>query len=175
VTARADLTGLRFDRWTVVGYVFSRNGKAHWNCRCECGTSREVAGGNLRGGLSRSCGCLNLEVVRQQHVTHGENRGGRRTSEYTTWKSMRQRCTNPKEQGYRYYGARGISICERWGSFKNFLADMGRRPGPGYSIDRIDNDGNYEAENCRWATQTEQRRNSRTPAQVRAQLRRATP
>ena len=81
---------------------------------------------------------------------------------------MRQRCSNPKAGKWSYYGGRGITVCDRWSSFKNFLADMGRRPGAGYSIDRIDNDGNYEPGNCRWATQGEQRRNSRTPAQMRA-------
>jgi hypothetical protein len=92
---------------------------------------------------------------------HGESRGIGRTVEYTAWQSMRYRCLNPRSKKYRLYGGRGITICERWSSYECFLADMGRRPSAEHSLDRTDNDGNYELRNCRWATRSEQSRNRR--------------
>lgn len=92
---------------------------------------------------------------------HGDARRGKRTPEYRAWYSVHQRCSNPKVYRYDRYGGRGIGVCERWQEFENFLADMGRRPGPGYSIDRVDNDGDYEPGNCRWATRVEQVRTTR--------------
>ena len=93
--------------------------------------------------------------------THGESLCGSNTVEYRAWCRMRARCNNPKQRDYRYYGARGIKVCERWNDYRNFLADMGRRPSPKLSLDRIDNDGHYEPGNCRWTTQSEQVRNQR--------------
>lgn len=130
-------------------------------CRCDCGAEGEFAVAHLRRGGSQSCGCLQRERVAQRMTTHGETLGRIRSTEYRTWKAMRQRCGDPFHQDFRLYGGRGIKVCDRWQSFSNFLADMGRKPSASHSIDRIDNDRGYEPGNCRWATAKEQRANQR--------------
>jgi hypothetical protein len=144
--------GNRYGRLLIVR--FSHMNK--WNqrvylCRCDCGTEKAIHGRRLVIGNARSCGCLSKEV-RTRH-------GKRDSTEYRIWTLMWQRCTNKKLDAYKWYGARGISVCERWRKFENFLADMGERP-PGMTLDRFPNkDGHYEPGNCRWATATEQARN----------------
>jgi hypothetical protein len=162
--------GERFGRWTITGWAPSTKWDRIANVSCDCGTRGTATLKHLRQGRSTSCGCFRAEVSRASRLRHGEtdSKGGA-TAEYRTWQAMKTRCLNPRSRGYAFYGARGITVCERWlHSFENFLADMGRRPSAKHSIERVDNDAGYSPSNCRWATHAEQLANRRPYKNARA-------
>lgn len=163
---RIDLTGKRFGRLIVAKEVEpERRGdgspRRKFLCKCDCGNDRAVTGESLRSGHTQSCGCLHIERAREGNLKHGHVTNRKPTPTYNSWFDMVRRCTDNKRKAYKNYGGRGITICDRWRTFENFLADMGECP-PGLTLDRIDNNGNYEPGNCRWATKKEQNRNQRT-------------
>ena len=163
-TTLTDLTARRFGRLTAISRSCNINGRVAWLCRCDCGVETTVIGNKLQQGRTVSCGCRrrdilnNMSNVGKSNATHK----GTGTPEFRTWTGMKTRCFNVRSQDYEQYGGRGITVCDRWLSFETFLADLGPRPTPQHSIDRINNDGNYEPGNCRWATKKEQSRNQST-------------
>lgn len=153
-----DLSGQRFTRLVAQKRIgTSPDRQALWMCICDCGKEISVASGHLKSAHTKSCGCFNTDSTLQRFTTHGESYG----STFAAWRNMKQRCTNPKNPAYPNYGGRGITVCDRWMVFENFLADMGKRP-DGTSIDRVDNDAGYSKENCRWTDRATQSRNKRS-------------
>lgn len=152
---RSDLAGRRFGRIVAIEDVGTDGNHRLWMCHCDCGVDKVVSAASLVRGHQQSCGC----GIRTHRLS--------RSSTYKSWQMMRQRCSNPRNDNYRRYGAKGIGVCERWESFENFVADMGERP-EGTSLDRIDSVGNYESGNCRWATRREQNVNTSRWAGYRA-------
>ena len=157
--AYIDRTGQVFGRLTVLSEAIGGSDRK-WKCQCSCGNITIVAGGNLRAGVSRSCGCLHKELLIRQLTKHGGSANGKRTPTYQSWRSMRKRCNNPNNPRWADYGGRGIRVCERWDDFASFLADMGEKP-PGTSIERVNNERGYEPGNCIWADAATQARNTR--------------
>ncbi len=157
-----DLTGNVIGRWTVVRREANKpTGGTMWLCRCECGNEKIVDGIVLRDQRSRSCGCLHDDMVVARSTKHGLTPANAKPPPvYHSWSGMKARVTNPNNMHYASYGGRGITICEKWMTFTGFLEDMGDKP-KGTSLDRIDNNGNYCKENCRWSTPKEQSRNKR--------------
>lgn len=151
------LVGERFGRLTVVERLDStERGHSMWLCRCDCGAEKSVLGTSLRKGATKSCGCLSKEITAQSHTTHGKSA----TRTFAIWRGMKTRCQNKNSISFKNYGGRGITVCERWMTFENFLADMGECPA-GFSIDRIDPNGNYEPRNCQWVSHKTQQNNRR--------------
>jgi hypothetical protein len=153
------LGGERFGLLLVVDAAGFSKGRALWRCVCDCGATDVIAVGNLlQQGKKKSCGCATSAMVSAAKRTHGQAR----TAVYKRWLNMKQRCGNPDNPAWKNYGGRGIRVCDRWlNSFETFYADVGDPPAPSLSLDRIDNDGNYEPGNVRWATWSQQQKNAR--------------
>jgi hypothetical protein len=148
-----DISGQTFGRLIVIGRVPTDGKHVLWSCRCECGTEKTVRGEHLNRGRVVSCGCYGRTAA----TTHGQYK----TPEYYVWAKVLDRCNNPRCANFKDYGGRGITVDPAWMAFERFLADMGPRPSSQHSIDRVDNDGPYCRDNCRWATRAEQSRNTR--------------
>lgn len=148
-----DLTGKKFGRLTVIARSGNKGNQTAWHCKCECENEVIVVGASLSNERSKSCGCLQKESAVESKKTHGLSK----TPEYRNWKSMIRRCENENTKDFAYYGARGIKVCERWReSFEWFLSDMGERPSPKHTIDRMNVNDDYCPDNCVWATQSTQ-------------------
>jgi hypothetical protein len=165
-----DITGQRFGRLVAVQKTMPRRLRTFWRFRCDCGVEKEIDSNHVRHGRIQSCGCYLAEVLRsEEHRQHCQamaklprTHGMSRTPVHAVWKTMWERCRNPKCHDYRWYGALGVKVCDRWASFENFYADMGEPNG--LTLDRIDPRGNYEPKNCRWTSWDVQRANKRSNA-----------
>ena len=172
-----DLEGQRFGRLTVVafgGLQPGRQSKAVWICRCDCGRWRTVLGASLRIGQTVGCGCVRIASITRHGHTTSKNGLRASTRVYNIWTGVKRRCLNPDDPAYHNYGGRGIALSPRWMDFRCFYADMGDPPTRKHTLDRIDNDGNYEPGNCRWATMKEQLQNTRRNRWVEFSGRRQT-
>jgi len=157
MSKKIDLVGKKFGRLLVLEEVTrdSRLAKIRWECLCSCGKTTTSVTQSLVSGKILSCGCLKNELSKERCTTHGKSR----TNIYRIWQGMIQRIRNPKSPAYKIYGGRGIKYCESWALFENFYKDMGKCPNDSYSLDRKNSNGDYNKDNCRWASQYTQQRN----------------
>lgn len=157
-----DIAGNRYGRLLVLRKSGNRSsGATIWIVECDCGARRVVTGYDLRKGKIVSCGCLRKERTAIRSTKHGQNRRGKRSREYQAWVDMKDRCGRPTNKNYKYYGGRGITVCDRWkDDFVTFYLDMGRCPS-GLTLERINNDKGYTPKNCKWATLSDQAKNRR--------------
>lgn len=159
-----DLVSKIFGRLTVLSKL-KADGCSLWRCICDCGIELDVQGGNLISDQSQSCGCYKRDMHVTSITKHGHSRVGKVSTEYRSWQAMKRRCLNAKDSKYDYYGGRGITVCLRWvDSFENFIYDMGNKPTKAHTLDRVNVNGNYGPDNCKWATRKEQRTNQRKHA-----------
>jgi hypothetical protein len=158
---RQDITGRRFGRLVADSLSCKdKYGNYSWECTCDCGKSKKVFACNLKSGKTQSCGCLQKEAMVGILTKHGQSKRGHRSKTYTSWASMMSRCYNINNSRYAWYGGRGIKVCDRWHKFEDFYNDIGDIP-KGLTLDRSDNEGNYEPNNWRFSTQREQCNNKR--------------